>query len=175
MMIRTGLSLVLAAACAAAGPALGSDWTGAYGGFQFSATGGDASGAADADGSGVLTGVHAGYDVEFGSFVLGAGVDLEFGSIDFGEAVEVDNLARFRLRAGTELGRTFVYGTAGVARVDTSLGSGEGGFAGLGAGWRVGERMTVGGEVIYQSFGDIDGSGVDLDATTASARVTFSF
>ena len=174
-MIRKGPLLALAAALAAPGLAAGGDWTGAYGGFQFSVLGGEAAGAAGGDGSGALAGLHAGYDVDFGRFVLGAGVDLGFGGIDVGPSVEVDGLARLGLRAGADLGRTFVYGTAGIARADTSLGTGDGGFAGLGAGWRVGERMTVGGEVVYQQFDDVNGSGVDLDATTATARVTFSF
>jgi hypothetical protein len=174
-MTRKGLILALAAAMAAPGLASGGDWSGAYGGFQFSVLSGDATGGADSDGSGALAGIHAGYDVDFGTFVLGAGVDFDFGSIDLGRSVEIDGLARLGLRAGADLGRTFVYGTAGIARADTTLGTGEGGFAGLGAGWRVGQRMTVGGEVVYQQFDDVNGSGVDLDATTATARVTFSF
>jgi hypothetical protein len=35
--------------------------------------------------------------------------------------------------------------------------------------------VTLGGEVLYQQFDDVDGSGVDIDGTTATARVTFSF
>jgi hypothetical protein len=35
--------------------------------------------------------------------------------------------------------------------------------------------VTLGGEVLYQEFEDVDGSGVNLDGTTATARVTFSF
>jgi outer membrane immunogenic protein len=171
-MVRKVLSLACAALVAAPGLAAGGDWTGAYGGFQFSALGGEAEGS---DGSGAMAGLHAGYDVDFGRFVLGAEVDLDFGRIDLGSDVEIEGLARLGLRAGANLGRTFVYGTAGIARADTSLGAGAGGFAGLGAGWRVGERMTVGGEVVYQQFDDINGSGIDLDATTATARVTFSF
>jgi hypothetical protein len=172
LMNRSRLSLVLAAAIAAPGLASGGDWTGAYGGFQFSALNGEAAGD---DGSGALAGVHAGYNIAFGTFVLGAGLDLDFGDIDLGQSVEVDGLARLGFRAGADLGRTFVYGTAGFARADTSLGTGDGGYAGVGAGWRVGERMTVGGEVVYQQFDDVNGSGIDLDATTASARVTFNF
>jgi predicted porin len=168
------LSAVLALA-AAAGPVAAGDWTGASGGFQFSVLGGEASGGAEGDGSGGLAGVHAGYDVDFGRFVLGAEVDLDFGAIDLGDGAEVDSLTRLKLRAGADLGRTFVYGTAGLARAETSLGTGEGGFAGVGAGWQVGARMTVGGEVLYQQFEDIDGSGVDVEATTATARVTFRF
>jgi hypothetical protein len=172
---RTLLSSVLVALVAAAGGAVAEDWSGAYGGVQFGALDGDVSGATDADGSGAIAGLHAGYDVDFGTFVLGAEIDLDFGSIDLGDAAEVDGIARLKLRAGADLGRTIVYGTAGVARAETSLGSGEGGFAGVGAGRRVGERAVVGGELLYQEFDDLDGSGETLGATTATARVTFSF
>lgn len=174
-MDRTLLSSFLVGLLASANAAVAEDWTGAYGGVQFGALGGDVSGSSDGDGSGGIVGFHAGYDVDFGTFVLGAEVDLDFGRIDFGDAAEVDAVARLKLRAGADLGRTFVYGTAGVARAETSLGSGDGGFAGVGAGRRVGDRMTVGGEVLYQEFEDLDGSGADLGATTATARVTFSF
>ena len=166
---------VLAAALSAAPPVHAEDWTGAHGGLQFSVLGGYASGAASGDGSGGLAGVHAGYDVDVGAFVLGAEVDIDVGGIDLGDAVEVDGLARIKVRAGADLGRAFVYGTAGLARAETSLGPGDGGFAGVGAGWRMGDRAILGGELLYQQFDDIDGSGVDVGATTATARVTFSF
>ena len=170
-MIRKGPLLALAALLAAPGLAHGGDWTGAYGGLQFSATRAEAGGS---DGSGALAGLHAGYDVDFGRFVLGAGVQFDFGGIDVGPALTIDSIARLGVRAGADLGRSFVYGTAGFARADTSGGQGDGGFAGVGAGWRMGERMTLGGEVVYQQFDDPVGGG-DVDATTATARVTFSF
>jgi outer membrane immunogenic protein len=178
-VVRTFLLSALAGLLLAAGPAVSQDatgdWGGAYGGVQFGVLGGDASGSADGDGSGPIAGLHAGYGVDFGTFVLGAEVDLDFGAVDLGDGAEVDSLARLKLRAGADLGRTFVYGTAGIARADTSLGTGDGGFAGIGAGWKMGARMTLGGEVLYQEFDDVDGSGVDLGGTTATARVTFSF
>jgi hypothetical protein len=174
-MRRTLFALVLAGLLVPAGGAMAEDWGGAYGGVQFGVLDGDVSGSSDGDGSGGIVGLHAGYDVDFGTFVLGAEIDLDFGGVDLGDAAEVDGISRLKLRAGADLGRTFVYGTAGLARADTSLGTGDGGFAGVGAGRRVGDRMTVGGEVLYQEFEDIDGSGADLGATTATARVTFSF
>ena len=174
-MVRRLLPVTIIVVAVSTVPAHAEDWTGAYGGFQFSALSGEASGAADGTGSGGLAGLSAGYDVDFGTFVLGAEVEADFGRIDLGDDLEVDSIARLKLRAGADLGRSFVYGTAGVARAETSVGTGSGGFAGVGAGWRVGERMTVGGEVLYQQFDDIDGSGVDAEATTATARVTFSF
>ena len=173
--MRHGLTCaVLLAMLGASAPARGDDWSGAYGGFQFGAFDGEATGAGGGAQTGGLAGLHAGYGVDLGTFVLGGEVDLDFGQVTFGD-VTVDSIARLKLRAGGSLGRTFVYGTAGLARADTSIGVGTGGFAGIGAGWRLGERTTIGGEVLYQQFDDVDGSGVDLEGTTATARVTFSF
>jgi hypothetical protein len=178
-VVRSFLFAAVAGLIVSAGPALpqdrAGDWGGARGGVQFGGLGGDASGADTGEGSGPIAGLHAGYDVDFGTFVLGAEVDVDFGSIDLGSAAEVDSVARLKLRAGADLGRTFLYGTAGVARADTSLGTGDGGFAGIGAGWKMGARMTLGGEVLYQEFDDVDGNGVNIGGTTATARVTFSF
>lgn len=167
-------SALLILAAAAAAPATAEGWSGPYGGFQFGLTGGDASGAGGASSTGAMAGLHAGYGVEVGTFVLGAEVDVDFGSIGLGD-VDLDSMSRLKLRAGTEIGRGFVYGTAGIARAETSIGTGDGGFAGVGAGWRLGARTTIGGEVIYQQFDDIEGSGRDVSGTTATARVTFSF
>jgi outer membrane immunogenic protein len=172
--MRNGLALCVLMSVGAGAPALGNDWTGAYGGFQFGVLDGEASGAGGGSETAGIAGFHAGYGVELGGFVVGGEVDVDLGEISLGD-VALDNVARLKLRAGSEVGRSFVYGTAGVARADTSLGVGTGGFAGIGAGWRLGARTTIGGEVLYQQFDDIDGSGVDVDGTTATARVTFSF
>ena len=39
----------------------------------------------------------------------------------------------------------------------------------------LGNRWTVGGEVLQHRFSDFDGAGIDLDATTVTARVGFRF
>jgi hypothetical protein len=174
-VVRIFASACIAGLLSAACPALSQEWSGGYAGLQFGGFSGSASDGADGDGGGAIAGVHAGYGVDVGSFVVGAEVDLDFGGVGLDDAADIDSIARLKLRAGTDLRGAFVYGTAGVARADTSLGQGEGGFAGVGAGWRLGARMTLGGEVLYQQFDDVDGSGVDIDGTTATARVTFSF
>lgn len=174
-MVRALASACLGGLLVAASPAVAEEWSGGYAGLQFGGFSGNASGAGDGDGGSAIAGVHAGYGVDLGTFVIGAEVDLDFGSVDLGDGADIDSIARLKLRAGTDVRGTFVYGTAGIARADTSLGTGDGGFAGVGAGWRLGARVTLGGEVLYQQFDDVDGSGVDIDGTTATARVTFSF
>jgi predicted porin len=99
----------------------------------------------------------------------------DFADVDLGGAATVDSVARLKLRAGYDLGRTLVYATAGMARVDTTIGADNGEFAGLGVAYQFNERITVGGEVLTHSFDDIGGSGVDADATSISIRSSFRF
>jgi outer membrane immunogenic protein len=172
--MRRPLVLWVLATFGAVAPTAASDWSGAYGGFQFGALDGEAAAPGGGSASGGIAGFHAGYGVDLGRFVVGGEVDFDLGEISLGD-VTLDSVARLKLRAGGSLGQSFIYGTAGLARADTSVGVGSGGFAGVGAGWRLGARTTIGGEVLYQQFDDIDGSGVDIEGTTATARVTFSF
>lgn len=154
-------------------PYQGGEWTGFYGGLQLGRLDVDGTGAADGDD--LSYGVHAGYDYDFGRFVLGGEVDYDFADVDLGGAATVDSVARLKLRAGYDLGRTLVYATAGMARVDTTIGADNGEFAGLGVAYQFNERIIVGGEVLTHSFDDIGGSGVDADATSISIRSSFRF
>jgi len=93
------------------------DWTGGYAGVQLGW--GDVTTSIGADGDDVLYGVHAGYQYDFGTFVLGGEVDYDFAEIDLNGAAEVDSVARLKLRAGYDFGRTLGWFTAGIAEVDT--------------------------------------------------------
>ena len=151
----------------------GGDWTGAYGGVQLGY--GDVNGTGAADGDDVLYGVHIGYDYDFGTFVLGGELDYDFTDIDLNGAATVDSVARLKLRAGYDFGRTLGYVTAGVADVDTSLGSESGAFFGIGAAYQINERYTIGAELLEHDFNDISGTGVDADATTLTLRGSIRF
>ena len=153
--------------------ALGGDWTGAYAGVQLGY--GDVNGTGGADGDDGLYGVHFGYDYDFGTFVLGGEVDYDFADIDLNGAATVDSVARLKLRAGYDFGRTLGYVTAGVADVDTSLGSESGAFYGIGAVYQISDRYTVGAELLEHNFDDISGTGVDADATTFTVRGSIRF
>ncbi|MEO0381650.1 MAG: porin family protein, partial [Pseudomonadota bacterium] len=115
----------------------GGDWTGGYAGVQLGY--GDVDGTGAADGDDVLFGVHLGYDYDFGTFVLGGELDYDGGDIDLNGAATVDSVARLKLRAGYDFGPTLAYFTAGVADVDTSLGSESGEFYGIGAVYQINE------------------------------------
>jgi len=152
---------------------VGGDWTGAYGGLQLGYADVDGTGAADGDDA--LYGVHAGYNYDFGTFVLGGELDFDWTDIDLNSAATVDSVARLKLRAGYDFGRTLAYFTAGVADVDTSLGSETGEFYGIGAAYQINESYTVGAELLEHKFDDISGSGVDADVTTFTVRGSVRF
>ncbi|WP_415402681.1 outer membrane protein [Tateyamaria sp. SN3-11] len=151
----------------------GGDWTGGYAGVQLGYA--DVDGSGTADGDDILGGVHLGYDYDFGTFVLGGELDYDFADIDLNGAASVDSVARLKLRAGYDFGRTLGYFTAGVADLDTSLGSETGEFYGLGVAYQVTDRYTIGAELLEHSFDDIGGTGVEADATTLTLRGSIRF
>ena len=148
------------------------DWTGFYAGGQL--------GYADIDGNlsgdGAIGGVHAGYDYDFGTLVLGGEVDYDTSDADFGGGVaQLDSIARLKLRGGYDFGRTLLYATGGVARADTSLGDETGGFGGVGMAYRLTDSFDLGGEVLYHDFSDIGTTGIAVEATTVTVRGSFRF
>jgi len=153
------------------------DWSGPWIGGQIGY--GDASAGA-LDGDGAIYGVRAGYDWDFGQWVLGAGLDWDKTDIDLGTAGDnLDSIARLGVRAGYDLGRTLVYVRGGVARAEADIGGvghdDTGWFAGVGAEYAINDRWSVGGEVLQNQFDDFDNTGTDLDATTAAVTVGFRF
>lgn len=152
------------------------DWTGGYIGAQLGYADGTIAGA---DGNNGTYGLRAGYDWDFGQWVVGAGVDWDKTDIDVGGGDNLNSIARLKLRAGADLGRTFVYATGGAARAEADIGgasrSDNGWFAGVGAEYAINDRWTVGGEVLSNQFDNFDSLGVDADATTASLNVGFRF
>jgi outer membrane immunogenic protein len=157
----------------------GGEWGGAYVGAQLGYAD-VSSGGAGLDGNGAIGGVHAGYRYDFGTAVIGAELDYDMANVDLDAAdSSLDSVARLKLMAGYDLGRTLIYGTAGGAYADATVGgvdaSDRGYFLGIGADYALSDRWTVGGEVLEHRFDDFDGSGVDLKATTASVNASFNF
>ncbi|MGJ5618752.1 outer membrane protein [Sulfitobacter sp. MF3-043] len=154
----------------------GGDWTGFYTGLQFGHADADsATGALDGDDTSY--GFHAGYDYDFGQFVLGGELDYDKTDISLGGgAASIDSVARAKIRGGYDLGRTLVYATAGAARADTSVGDETGPFFGLGVAYQVTDRYLIGAEVLEHRFDDVGGvAGNDIDATTFSIRGSLRF
>ncbi|WP_342075887.1 outer membrane beta-barrel protein [Yoonia sp. SS1-5] len=155
------------------------DWTGFYAGAQLGYGELD-SDALDDDTNGAVYGAHAGYLYDLGSVVLGGELDLDGTNIEDEDAdVALDTVTRAKLRVGYDAGAFMPYFTGGIAQARTSGavdGDGTGGFAGLGLEYRISDSLRVGGEVLqhqFEDFNDVDG--LDIDATTATARVSFQF
>ncbi len=154
------------------------DWTGFYTGLQLGyadVEGKDAG--VGLDGNNGTYGFHAGYDYDFGQFVLGGELDYDKTDIDLaGGAANIDSVARIKLKGGYDLGNTLVYATAGAARADTSVGTETGPFVGVGMAYRVNDSYQIGAEVLQHRFSDIGGAaGVDADATTFNLRGSLRF
>ncbi len=157
----------------------GSDWTGFYAGGQLG-YGWVESDALTEDAEDLTYGAHAGYLYDFGQWVLGGELDLDGTEIEQ-DGVEVDTITRAKLRAGYDAGDWLPYITGGIAQLRTSSavdafdGDDTGAFGGIGVEYRVSPSIRVGGEVLQHQFEDYNDSGEDIDATTATARVSFQF
>ena len=152
----------------------GGDWTGGYAGLSVGAS--DISTDTGLDGDGSLYGAHIGYDYDFGSYVMGAELDYQAADIDVGDgAATIDSVARLKLRAGYDAGRTLVYLTGGAAKADTSLGDADGWLAGVGVDYKVTENVALGMELLHHRFDDAADSGIDVEANTLSLRASYRF
>ena len=142
----------------------------------------------DADAEGVIGGVFAGYQQDFGQFVLGGELDLNATGISGDdeelagttiEGLDIDQVHRLKLRAGYDLGNTLVYGTVGAAYAKAELDEqeyeGVGSVIGAGVDYKVTDDVVVGAEVLYHNFEDFDDTGLDADATTIAGRVAYQF
>lgn len=145
------------------------DWTGFYIGGALGY--GEISNLTT--GSGMTYGGYAGYDHDFGNFVLGAEFQVDGASINTGLG-PVNSLMRGKLRAGFGAGDVLVYGTGGAAHLNVGGTSGWGYFGGIGAEVALNRNWSLGGELLYHQFNNFGGAGT-VNATTAQARVTFRF
>lgn len=162
------------------------DWGGFYGGAQlgYGSVDGDSTldNTLDLGGDGLIGGVHAGYRMDFGTFVAGAELAYDLTDISTDDPIgtaNFDNMASLKLMGGVDLGQWLAYGTVGMSRVGADFGgtlSGDGTldgrFAGLGAEYALSDSLSVGGEVLQHSF---DNDESDFDMTTVQARVNFRF
>ena len=189
MAAAGGLSEPVAAPAPAPIPApvpvaVGTDWTGFYAGAQlgYGQLDADAIDTAGVDVDGATFGAHAGYLADLGSWVLGGELQLDGTNIESSDStaldLEVDTITRGLLRVGYDAGDFLPYLTAGIAQARTSGavdGSDTGAAYGLGAEYRVSPTIRIGAEVLQHQFDDFDDSGIDVEATTAAARVSFQF
>ena len=160
------------------------DWTGGYvgGSLGYAQIDGTFNGAdlfAESP-DGVAYGIHAGYNRDFGRFVVGGELQYEATNVQEGSSfLKFDSIARAKLRVGYDAGQFMPFATTGVAQASVSnssfAGEDSGAFAGLGVDYRYTPSLTIGAELLQHRFGDFSGSGVELDATTMGLRASFNF
>jgi outer membrane immunogenic protein len=155
------------------------DWSGFYAGAQLGYGDADSNGAG-LDGNGFLGGIHGGYRWDFGQVVVGT--ELDYDTVDIGlgrDAGSLDDVTRIKLMGGADLGNSLIYATTGAAYATATVGSqslsDDGWFYGAGMTYAINDQWTVGGELLQHNFDNFDGSGVDFDALTATARVAIRF
>jgi len=157
---------------------VGRDWTGGYAGAHLGWGDVSASGA-PINGNGVFGGVNAGYDYDFGKWVLGGRLAYDASNTDLGGPDKLKGMTRLGARVGADMGRFMPYVDVGAARARADLGSvarsDTGWYAGLGVDYALNDKWTVGGEVISSRFGNFDNSGVDIKPTTVTVGAAFRF
>ena len=164
---------VVAAPVAAVGP-----WTGPYGGLSLG-YGNVTSGSAGLSGKGGFGGVYLGYRHEFGQMVVGGELSYDANNIKLGTGNSLDNTTNLQLQLGRDMGNTLAYVAAGVDRSNATLSgasaSGHGYFGGIGADYMLGNRWTVGGEILAHRYNDFANSGISLNDTTLQVKVGLRF
>ncbi|MDD8021594.1 MAG: outer membrane beta-barrel protein [Paracoccaceae bacterium] len=160
-------------------PVAGRDWTGFYGGVQLGY--GDAStDNIDFSADGSFGGVHLGYLKDYGKWVLGGELAYSAADIsDSGGFGKIDSMTQLKLLAGAGLGDWLLYGTAGIERMNVSVGGTDFAdnvpFGGIGAAWAMNDSWMLGGEVLYHKANDFDNTGVDGDMTTLALKASLRF
>lgn len=184
-------------------PASAFNWSGFYAGanvgYGFGRAQLSGNAVLDVDINGVLGGVQAGYNHDFGGFVLGVEGDFQFADLKYSETVgattstfSVDRFGTIRARAGLAVDRFLPYVTGGVAIANGKVRGENGGAVILeenqtSVGWTLGagveyavtDNVTVKAEYLYADFGKANYAGTNVDFTARSnivrAGVNFKF
>jgi len=148
------------------------DWSGPYVGLQ----GGWAMADADDDDDDWFVGAHAGYDHDFGGFILGGELAYDWLDMNAGDT-ELDHLVRATLKGGYAFtDQTMGYVKAGAAWLDGENAAGSstdefGWVAGAGVEHRFTDSMSAGLEYLWHDVDDFD----NAEIQTVGARLSFRF
>lgn len=140
---------------------------------------------------GISGGIQAGYNYDFGGFVLGLEADAQLanieetysfvgGDVDYG----INSFGSVRARAGVAIDRALPYITGGLAwanaEIDTPAGSDDntlwGWTIGAGLEYAVADNITVKGEYLYADYdGETYFDAFDSDFTTHTVRLGLNY
>jgi len=169
-------------------------WTGFYAGLNGGY--GWAQFGVVEDLEGLFGGIQAGYNYDFGGFVLGVEGDVQLSGINFEQDfvgggksyIELNSFATLRARAGITIDRFMPYVTGGVAWAKATAGITDGvttfeadddyvGYAvGAGLEYAVTDNITVKSEYLYADFGEADFDlGGDVELSSHMVRVGLNF
>ncbi len=154
-----------------------SPWAGFYAGGQVGAAWLDADGdAANDDSDDWIGGAHVGWqNVTQSGLVYGVEADANATNLQL-EDYDVNSLSHLKAKLGYDLGRSMVYATAGGAYSNIDdLGSSWGYTGGVGYDYMLTDDLSLGAEILYQSFDDFDGGDTDVDGTSAVVKVSYHF
>ena len=116
------------------------------------------------------------YDV--GRGVVGVALDYDVMDVTLTPGVDAESVFRAKLRSGVKTGSTgsgLVYVTGGYAEVDTTgLGTQDGSFLGMGYEHLVRDGFSVGGEVLFHDFSNVNNTTLDVDARPINMTVAIS-
>lgn len=168
-------ALITASALALmAAPAVAGDFTGAYAGAQVGFS--DVNTSSGLDGSRFTYGLHAGYDHDFGDWVVGGGIQLDRLNLSTSSGgVKFDSINRAIIKVGYDFGTMYGYGIAGAAQGNTSIGDDTAGVFGVGINFQTGYNFDTAVEILYHDFSELGSSGVGSDVTTFNLLVSYNF
>ncbi len=168
-------------------------WTGFYLGAQATSYSGSdtrtATGETAFTFDGVIGGLHAGYNHDFGRLVLGGELSVDAGNIGYVDVTglpdpfSLDRVVSLKLKAGIDMGKVLAYGTIGKAHASFSSDgvspfttSANGTLYGVGMAVMLSERLMGSAEILKYDFDPYQGAPqLEPEATSVSLRVSYRF
>jgi len=133
----------------------------------------------DDEGQDVIAGIHAGYNWQYGNFVVGGelealNLDLTYENFDF---ITIKHAIALKARAGYAWDRYLITGHAGGVWASTNfMGLKDWGWvAGGGVDYALTDEITVGAQYSHYEWKEFDGTLIDATIDKVTARVGLKF
>lgn len=174
--------LIAALAATVPLPATTQDWSGPFVGAQLGYSDQEVDGGGISfSGDGTVFGIFAGYDYDFGQFVLGGELEYVIGDYDITSVAPpsstgFESLTRAKARLGYDTGQFLPYAVIGWGWLNTSGGTDfDGAVFGIGADFAVTSNVSAGLEILRHDLDDGSAGGFETDPVTVSARFSYRF